>query len=432
MRVVCTIIVILASLMASGCSRDGSNSSPASLPIVSTIPGQPESQTGALDGKTAGNANVSIAFIIPGQSGPSASIMPQTTGENPRISISLKLVNPAAGNQALTTLTKEVSVTDGTAQTTFSGIPAVSAAAEVNFIGAQKGGYTQFRGAVDLQSGANVLEVAPFGSGQVQDVVASAMIYLAETPDYTSDLKVGLVEKLKSAYQTAVGLVGVNSSRLVDNTREVYLAQEGTQGSSQTTNYLNSSKTFITSYSTYKDNAYQSRASGNIKAGIRSAVGAWSYDYVYEWWSIYHPGTDANTGTLYAFWFADALGNKYPYFDSSPVVEKLVTGTVSNFYYGFDLLQLIELYYLKPLGNYMVLVSGSSSISLKASNTKIIEIQARDVYGDIRMPYPLSGSIEVTVIGNGKATLYYNGTCVARVIVEFLDGSRESFRTLLG
>lgn len=147
------------------------------------------------------------ANILPGVVAPATS--------TPEVTFKLTLVNTANPTNPVTIFVKTVPATaSGTAEVTFSNIPAFSCIGEITIQGGSIEGISHFHGAKDLIANeTNVIEIAPFDSKLLPDIVAKVLLKLSESPEAMSQISSFAVEKIK----TAIAGININSSSIYDD-----------------------------------------------------------------------------------------------------------------------------------------------------------------------------------------------------------------------
>jgi len=179
---------------------------------------------GAADDTTAGT-RVSLAQPAqPAQAGqppqpvaragaPLPSIL-ATVATQPTVTFKLVLVNIGDPAQPTATLTKTVPVTaSGTAEAYFNGVPAVTCVGDIHIEGGRIGSFTDFHGAADLFPNQEaVIELAPKGLNQPQDLLARVITRLVVSPDLFAKAGWGLAAKV----QTALAGLDLGASDVID------------------------------------------------------------------------------------------------------------------------------------------------------------------------------------------------------------------------
>ncbi|MBF0500147.1 MAG: hypothetical protein HQM09_08440 [Candidatus Riflebacteria bacterium] len=387
-----------------------------------------------------GRASLTFDFVIPGAHGRKTDIRSLISGSTVSVTFVLKLVNDGNITRPYIELRKEIPVINGTAAGSFTNLPPHSLVAEVLINGGNKSGFASFHGAIDLENGSNTVAVAPVGSKEEPDLLAKAIDELNSCAEYIAYVKPKLACLVKNAITTSTGIVGSASTRLLENIREVYLAQNTASGTSQANPYVDSTQKYISSYWQYKGKTLQASPSASIRRDIRAEVGYWSWDWYYMLWYIDIPG--AGQYSRYAYYFSDPYGYHYTSIYDSIYIDRLVTGSIINYaadYWGFTTLTLSEYYvYLFLDGflqgtNFMVRIGGYADAVYNTvlGSQQIYRVDS-DVQADVRENYPATGTIIIQTNTGGKATVSFNGTCVANVAISYQGGASESFRLLLG
>lgn len=165
--------------------------------------------------ETTGAAAVKFRVVMPDSSGsskPTAAIL-QATSPASGATVVFRLTIIDARTNRVDTLLKTVTVNaSGTAETSFSGVPAKTTIGEIQIQGGAIGGKTDFHGAADLLNGENILDVSPKGCGLRADVVANVLKLMINA----GDLLTGAPANLVSAIETA------GAARLASPTTTLY------------------------------------------------------------------------------------------------------------------------------------------------------------------------------------------------------------------
>ncbi|MBF0548600.1 MAG: CHAP domain-containing protein [Candidatus Riflebacteria bacterium] len=200
------LFIIVTAVFFTGCWHSGNGN----------ISGAITPPAGEKFEKLAGS--VKFQFKIP--PGKKASILPTVATLTPQVTFSLSEIN--AGDLASrTTEIVQVSqvASDGSAQTTFFGVPAKTVVGEVHIEGGSISGFTDFRGASDLVVGINnYITVAPKNSGDPEDIIGFVIQKLV-SQDYLFQ-KVG--SGLAMAVRDAAKDVGVNSNVVYDDVVSIF------------------------------------------------------------------------------------------------------------------------------------------------------------------------------------------------------------------
>jgi hypothetical protein len=194
--------------------------------------------------------------------------------------------------------------------------------------------------------------------------------------------------------------------------------------------FIKQTNQFVNSCQSYKEFADYQKPQGSLraalKAGIRSGIGYWSWDDNYQNWNIYRSGYRSGEGILLAFWFADAQNRKYPYANSVVGINKLCTASVINFYDGLANVNLTEVYEYSKLPSPTRMEIGGLATA-RVSGMKLFDVFSYKVLVDKNAPYPLSGSITVTVVNCGEAKITFTGTNTALFKITYANGLVEEF-----
>ncbi|MBF0501889.1 MAG: hypothetical protein HQM09_17255 [Candidatus Riflebacteria bacterium] len=165
--IVVGILCLALALFAVGCSL--LNPSDAGIAVLT-------------DTRPTGPADVKFRIIVPpsGTTGLTArsSVVEPAIRAAVVAQVTFRLILVNIGNSAnpTTTLTRTATVDgSGTAQVTFSGIPSQTAIGEISIASGSLAGYTDFHGASDLGAGANIMDLAPKGSGIKADIIANVL-----------------------------------------------------------------------------------------------------------------------------------------------------------------------------------------------------------------------------------------------------------------
>ncbi|MFZ2958403.1 MAG: SUMF1/EgtB/PvdO family nonheme iron enzyme [Candidatus Ozemobacteraceae bacterium] len=167
-----------------GCNNGGGNANNLAGPVPNSIAERGDSSVGIAQ-------SVSFRIVLPGQNSmadaPATSLMPAIKASAlASVSVTFKLILVNVGNtaQPTTTLTKTVPVNaSGSAQVAFTAVPALTCIGDVHIDGGKIDSYTDFHGAIDLETGIpNILEAAPKGSRLRQDFVAYVIEQIVARP----------------------------------------------------------------------------------------------------------------------------------------------------------------------------------------------------------------------------------------------------------
>lgn len=170
------------------------------------------------------------------------------------------------------------------------------------------------------------------------------------------------------------------------------------------------------------DNPLRSRQKPVAIGPDGRALGTWSWDAAYQWWFIVMPGPLPAEGIAYAFWYETATGARQIYPDARTAIVGI--GTAMTFWAGSDFYGLAEAYEIGNLGHpTAITVSGGAICDVNGVQWAAITLSA---LGDLRWPYPLSGTLSVAIAGLGSAVATFNGTSRIPVVVTAADGRRAS------
>lgn len=143
------------------------------------------------------------AGIAAGEGMPAGTVRANGTGA--KVTFRLILVDPGAATNRVTTLTKTVTASgDGAAEASFQGVPAKSVIGEIVIDNGNIGGKNRFHGAGDLNSGENVLEVSPKGSGHRSDITANVVLSIVQMPELLAIPIPALVSRIETAGAAAI------------------------------------------------------------------------------------------------------------------------------------------------------------------------------------------------------------------------------------
>jgi len=159
-----------------------------------------------------------INFLVPDGTKTSASILKNEESlGSPSVIFKLTLANIGKLSQPVIEIRKIVPVSeDGTADVTFSNLPALPLIISIEMTNCSKSGYRKYRGGIDLIANrVNVVDVAPENSRLEQDIIAELMTMLVSRDDtfgliganlaYRSSKAIaGLDFVDNSAYETAI------------------------------------------------------------------------------------------------------------------------------------------------------------------------------------------------------------------------------------
>ncbi|MBI3038196.1 Ig-like domain-containing protein, partial [bacterium] len=195
-----TFVVIAFVLSQSGCWKSDSNptapeiiNEPISKPLVPSVRFNlvfPASTKDPVRNRFLGQ----IAY-----NEPNAAVL-ASENASPTVTFKLILVNVGNATSPTTTLSKTVSVdSSGSANVSFSSIPAQPVIGDIHIEGGHFGGFSDFHGTTDLAEGIeNRLDVAPKGSIMPQDVAANVIERLVESPNFFSKVGSDAAAKIKT------------------------------------------------------------------------------------------------------------------------------------------------------------------------------------------------------------------------------------------
>jgi|GEM_PF-5767368 len=197
-------ICLLGAILVFGCGENATN--PAGTQDITNSVGE-----------TAVVPKISFKFVFPdnletGHISPSIYALGSPT---PQVTFRLIAIDP--GNSLASTTTKEKTVdvtTSGVAEASFEGIPVRSLLGQVHIANGNKGGYSDFRGALDpIANIENVMELAPKGSKLKPDFIA----YVFEQIIASSDLFLKASPNLVTKIELAIEGVGTSSATVYDD-----------------------------------------------------------------------------------------------------------------------------------------------------------------------------------------------------------------------
>ncbi len=159
---------------------------------------------------TTGPANVSFKVVLPDRPEQVGTAIPaiRANGLSARVIIRLILVTPGTSGQNTTILTKTVDVVDGQVSASFNGVPPQTVIGEFSIENGNIAGKSDFHGASDLNSGDNVLEVSPKGSGHRSDIVANVVLAVIHITAVIQNSPANLVSAIESAAATEISQGG--------------------------------------------------------------------------------------------------------------------------------------------------------------------------------------------------------------------------------
>lgn len=120
-----------------------------------------------------------------------------------KVTFRITLLQPGDTKNPTVTFLKTAAVqSDGSATTSFTGLPEGSAIGEITIDGGNIGGKSLFHGASDLFPGDNTITVSPKGSLHQSDILANAMLAIAADPELIKIAKPNLVTNAANAAAT--------------------------------------------------------------------------------------------------------------------------------------------------------------------------------------------------------------------------------------
>jgi hypothetical protein len=141
-----------------------------------------------------------------------------------QVRVKIRLVNRGQFSQPFTEIIKTFPVaSDGSANILVPSLPVNSACVSVEIIGGHREGYRFFHGGIDLKSGSNDLYLAPPGSLQNADLVATVMI------DAVNDAEIYAVIPADFCYQInrAISLTDTTGSNVYEKILARFAANMG-------------------------------------------------------------------------------------------------------------------------------------------------------------------------------------------------------------
>lgn len=141
------------------------------------------------------NASLRLQFLVPSDGKTLASSLSDV-----QVTCMLTLVN-SSNTANPTTMVKKISGIDetGTVTLSFSNLPQLPVMGNISIASGSIGGFTSFRGAMDLVSGDNVLLVATSGSKLEPDVLAVILENLISEPSKLVNSPTSLVSSIKTS-----------------------------------------------------------------------------------------------------------------------------------------------------------------------------------------------------------------------------------------
>ncbi len=206
---------------------------------------------------TKGSANVAFNIVVPGHANLSPTVRASETAA--KVTFRITLLQPGNSTSPTITFLKTAAVqSDGSATTSFSGLPEGAAIGEIAIDGGNIGGKSQFHGASDLFPGDNTITVSPKGSLHESDILANAMLAIAADPELIKIAKPNLVTNAANAAATLLANPGenvytkvlesiTNSSLTFDSTKYTQIeisTPDGTVSGRGLTSWLKTSEQF--------------------------------------------------------------------------------------------------------------------------------------------------------------------------------------------
>jgi len=381
-------------------------------------------QTSSSD--TSKTGTVLFNIVVPESSAKGSILL--AAAASPTVTFSLKVINIGNSANPQSIISKTVPVTNGTAMATFTGIPACPVIGSVCITGGTKDGVTDFQGAgTVIADRENVVELAPKNSKLPADLLATVISNLVSKPDYFSKIDSSLIQNVQSA------LTGLStaSSKIYDCATEIFVAKASTPPSIKAAAFTKQIKQFLYSFTKYKPFFYRKKADGNIKMNISAAVNSWDWDSVNKYWSATYPASSGNASAFISYWFSDSQDTHYQYYDDSTAINKFWMSSIVKYNDSLGLVTLSEIYsltYSATAGQ----VELNGSANAKLGIVKIADLVADKVLCDIQEPYPMSGTITITVTGVGTAIVTFNGTSVPALSITYSsDQSVETVKAVL-
>lgn len=162
------------------------------------------------------DASVRFAVQVDGAAAPTSklSVRKAGGGTDTFVTFTIQGIRTGTNGQLLASRSQTVEANpDGTAEAAFNDVETVPTIGRVQIEGGSVLGYTDFHGAQDLVSGANVITVNPNGSALTNDLVAHAL----ENAANSSQLLQVAPANLVSSVRTAVGGISRNSATVFDD-----------------------------------------------------------------------------------------------------------------------------------------------------------------------------------------------------------------------
>lgn len=407
----CVLFLLAISVLLFGCGGGSNNAG-----VMPLTPDTVNNET--LTGDASIRLNVVSSAEKPG-------IKASVAGGEVSVTCVIKVLRPDNPAQ-FDELRKTATVSNGAASFFFSSVPARSAVVKLVINGGKIGEYAELRGAKDLTTGENPVDIAGVGSGLEPDVVAGAVENLSNKGSVSSNIQNNIVANVKSAFTTTINVAGSTVPNLVENVSQVYLAQ-----TSPTIPEQDNIKTYVNQFakttSLLPDALSQKNA--NMRQSLRAGIRYWSWDDTYRNWNYFLPGYYYDEGMLLTFCFRDANGTGYPTIDAAPGINTIGIGNVIDIRTSYGKLRYLEVYNFTALSETRYQISGLFEASI--AGIKFMAGIPNKITVDVGNPYPVSGEFAIALLGTGACSVTYNGTCVADVVYVGDDGSRGSTKVII-
>ncbi|HOT27136.1 MAG TPA: hypothetical protein PLU72_03030 [Candidatus Ozemobacteraceae bacterium] len=188
---------------------------------------------------------------------------------------------------------------------------------------------------------------------------------------------------------------------------------------------------FVVSYQNYQPllgATSDSPFAANVKASIARGIRSWTWDATNTgyYWNYYIPGY-LEACSIIVFTFYDDSYNHYPYLDSSPLVSKFGACSMINYYEGSSLVSLTENYIFEGIKNpSQITVTGYAEGN--ANNARVVRLDLNQVVVNSSKQYPLSGTLQLNVSGQGTASITFNGTNIVTLSALMTNGETKSVK----
>jgi hypothetical protein len=180
------LFILSFCLLLAGCGGGGSGANP----VASALTNQ-------------GEANLTVNFKLP--DGTNAPISSLRAAVVPQVNFEIGLVQPGNLTTPVMPLRKSVSVENGSASVNFSSLPLKPAFCKVEILGGNKGGYSTFRGALQLVAGQNEVDVVPEGSKMKEDLLAGVLEALTTNLTEFAKISEDVIAKIEAVITNLVG-----------------------------------------------------------------------------------------------------------------------------------------------------------------------------------------------------------------------------------